>query len=44
MKRLLSTLWLLLCVVAIWAAKANGEPVTITLPDGTQLIVVLHGD
>lgn len=44
MKRLLSTLWLLLCVVAIWAAKANGEPVTITQPDGTQLTVVLHGD
>lgn len=44
MKKFLTSLCLLLCTVATWGAKANGQPVTITQPDGTLLTVVLHGD
>lgn len=44
MKKIFSILLLCFCAIATWAAKANGEPVTITQPDGTLLTIVLHGD
>lgn len=44
MKKIFSTFVCFLCAIAMWGAKANSQPFTLTQPDGTQLTVVLHGD
>ena len=44
MKKLVSTLCLLLVACATWAAKAYPGPITITQSDGTQLVVMAYGD
>lgn len=44
MKKIVSILFLLLCAVATWAAKAGSRPFTVTQPDGKQVTVVLRGD
>lgn len=44
MKKLVSTLCLLLVACATWAAKAYPGPITVTQNDGTQLTVMAYGD
>lgn len=44
MKKLVSTLCLMLVACATWAAKAYPGPITVTQNDGTQLTVMAYGD
>ena len=44
MKKLVSTLCLLIVACATWAAKAYPGPITVTQNDGTQLTVMAYGD
>jgi immune inhibitor A len=44
MRRLLSTIFGLLCVISTWAVKAYPFPVEVRQGDGSMLTVVLHGD
>ncbi|MBR5037048.1 MAG: M6 family metalloprotease domain-containing protein [Prevotella sp.] len=44
MKKLVSTLCLLLVACATWAAKAYPGPITVTQSDGSQLVVLAYGD
>ena len=44
MKRLIQCIIMLLTAVSIQAARALSEPFTVQQPDGTQIVVTLHGD
>ena len=43
-RQILSLCLVALTTVSAWAARALSEPVTVRQPDGTELVITLHGD
>lgn len=44
LKKVLLMLLLLLCTVSLWAVPARRISITVEQPDGTQLVLTMHGD